>query len=195
VPSEVTEGSYTLVIEGTTLAASGWIQTQDITTVDTDNIIFEQFSGSTVYTAGNGIDISSFAISVKLNGSTLFEDGSGLKLADLTATHILVGSAAAVATDVAMSGDATIISDGTVTVVNQIRQANYIVRETPTGTPNGILVTFTLANTPVAGTEMIYLNGLLQDEGGGNDYTISTVTVTFNNAPQTGDKIRCTYTK
>jgi hypothetical protein len=73
--------------------------------------------------------------------------------------------------------------------------ANFVDRETPTGTVNGSNTTFTLANTPTAGTESVYLNGLLQEPGAGNDYTISGATITYLTAPVTGDKIRVSYRK
>lgn len=73
--------------------------------------------------------------------------------------------------------------------------ANFVVRETPSGTINGSNATFTLANTPVSGTEEVYLNGLLQDPGAGNDYTISGATITMLNVPVPGDKLRTTYMK
>jgi hypothetical protein len=71
-----------------------------------------------------------------------------------------------------------------------------VTRETPSGTVNGSNVTFTLANTPVSGSESIYVNGILQDSGAGNDYTISSGTITFLTGaiPQTGDKVRVSYT-
>jgi hypothetical protein len=66
-------------------------------------------------------------------------------------------------------------------------------KDTPTGTADGTNVTFTLSYTPVSGSEMVYLNGLLQESGGGNDYTISTKTVTFVAPPYNGDKVRAAY--
>ena len=66
-------------------------------------------------------------------------------------------------------------------------------RETPSGTINGSNTSFTLANTPVSGTEMLFLNGILQRAGAGNDYTISGLTITYNTAPQSGDTLLCTY--
>lgn len=68
-----------------------------------------------------------------------------------------------------------------------------VIRETPTGTINGTNDEFTLANTPVSGTEQVYLNGVLQDEGASDDYTISGSTITFSTAPETGDKLLVTY--
>jgi len=73
--------------------------------------------------------------------------------------------------------------------------ANFVVRETPTGAINGVNVTFTLANTPVAGTEQIFLNGILQEPGAGNDYTISGATITYLTAPLTNDRLKATYMK
>jgi hypothetical protein len=73
--------------------------------------------------------------------------------------------------------------------------SSFVVRETPTGTINGSNTTFTLANTPLSGTEVVFLNGILQDAGAGNDYTISGGTITFLTAPATGDKIRVNYQK
>ena len=37
--------------------------------------------------------------------------------------------------------------------------------------------------------------GLLQEPGAGNDYTISTNTITYLTAPVSGDKIRVNYRK
>lgn len=68
-----------------------------------------------------------------------------------------------------------------------------VTRETPSGTINGSNPTFTLANTPTAGTEHLYLNGILQDSGSGNDYTISGGTITMLNVPISGDKLRVSY--
>ena len=72
---------------------------------------------------------------------------------------------------------------------------NYVDKETPTGTPNGATTAFTLANTPVSGSEYVHLNGLLLDIGAGNDYTISGAVITMLTAPLTGEKIRCSYRK
>lgn len=76
---------------------------------------------------------------------------------------------------------------------NFIGYANYIVRETPSGSINSSNVTFTLANTPKVGSEMVYQNGLLQAVT--VDYTISGGTITYLVAPTTGDTLVVTYTK
>lgn len=74
-------------------------------------------------------------------------------------------------------------------------QSDTVVRETPSGALNGVNDTFTLANTPVTGTEQVYLNGILQEPGGSDDYTISGDTITFNTPPIATDRLRVTYLK
>jgi hypothetical protein len=42
---------------------------------------------------------------------------------------------------------------------------------------------------------MVFFNGLLQEPGVGNDYTISSSTITFPTAPLATDRVRVTYVK
>ncbi|MCU1273767.1 MAG: hypothetical protein JWO48_1198 [Bryobacterales bacterium] len=59
--------------------------------------------------------------------------------------------------------------------------------EIASGTVNGSNVTFTLAHTPISGTERVYWeDGRRLRSGGGNDYTISGGTITLANAPSNG---------
>lgn len=74
-----------------------------------------------------------------------------------------------------------------------LQASNFVDKEVPGGTINGSNVTFTLANTPVLGSEHFYLNGILQESGAGNDYTISGATITMLTAPLTGEKLRVSY--
>jgi hypothetical protein len=77
--------------------------------------------------------------------------------------------------------------------VTDLESDAVVTREVPSGSVNGSNVTFTLANTPVAGSEQVFLNGLLQDPGAGNSYTISGAVITFFSAPLSGDEIHVTY--
>lgn len=67
-----------------------------------------------------------------------------------------------------------------------------VVRESPSGTKNGSNTSFTLANTPISGSEMLFLNGVLQAAGGA-DYSISSGTITMTAAPQAADTMLCSY--
>ena len=79
--------------------------------------------------------------------------------------------------------------------VGGLTAASFVDKEIPSGAINGSNVTFTLANTPTAGSEHVYLNGVLQESGSGNDYTITGAVITYLSAPLTGEKVRVTYRK
>jgi hypothetical protein len=58
---------------------------------------------------------------------------------------------------------------------------------------NGATTDFTLSDTPIANSLQVFLNGLLQEEGSGKDYTISGTTVSFVEAPLTDDILLIHY--
>jgi hypothetical protein len=62
----------------------------------------------------------------------------------------------------------------------------YFRKTTVNETANGSIAEFTFGDTLRTGSQAVYLNGLLQDAG---DYTITTTSVTFNDAPLAGDKV------
>jgi hypothetical protein len=73
--------------------------------------------------------------------------------------------------------------------------SNFVTEETPSGTINGSNTTFTLANTPTSGTLKLFLNGVRQKSGAGNDYTITTNTISMTTAPISGDVLIADYMK
>lgn len=119
------------------------------------------------------------------NGQLLIGSGGNYALSTLTQ-----------GTGISITNGAGTISIG-INAVDVVLAANFVVREAPTGTINGVNATFTLAASPLAGKEQVYVNGILQNSGAGNDYTISAATITFlaGAIPQTGDVIRVTYLK
>ena len=66
--------------------------------------------------------------------------------------------------------------------------------ETMGGTPDDVEVDFTIADAPIAGSLLIFRNGVLMAPGG-VDYTFSGVTATFVIPPATGDRLRANYIK
>jgi len=68
-----------------------------------------------------------------------------------------------------------------------------VINETPSGTLDGNNTSFSLAYTPQSDTEQVFLNGLLQEPGVGNDYTISGSAITFIIAPETNDILLASY--
>jgi len=79
------------------------------------------------------------------------------------------------------------------TAVAAIAVPNFADNEIPSGTPNGVLTSFGLAHTPVGTSLNLSLNGVLQQAGAGNDYTLATATITMLAAPLTGDKLLANY--
>lgn len=69
--------------------------------------------------------------------------------------------------------------------------ARYVVREAAAA--DGAFTVYTLAYTPVAGTEQVFVNGLLMEPGEGNDYAISGAAITFPAALSGSDKVRVSY--
>jgi hypothetical protein len=64
----------------------------------------------------------------------------------------------------------------------------------PTGTINGANTSFTLSPTPSASADVnCFENGIQQQQGAGNDYTISGATITYLTAPPTGTKLNCLW--
>lgn len=76
-----------------------------------------------------------------------------------------------------------------------ISASNFVFNEVPSGSVNGSNTSYTLAYTPTAGTLQLYLNGIRLKSGAGNDYTISTNTITMTTAPVTNDVLLCDYMK
>lgn len=73
--------------------------------------------------------------------------------------------------------------------------SNFVFEEIPSGSINGSNVTFTISATPTAGTLRLYLNGQRLRSGAGNDYTLSTNTITMTTAPISGDVLLADFLK
>jgi hypothetical protein len=215
--------AYTWVEQGSTNGDSGWVCTADQGgTLGTTAISFTQFNGAGTISAGNGLQkvgstisvledttssglsVTSSGLKIKNNGSSLNLSTSGIKISDSGSNgQVMIGNASNAATFTTLSGDiSTITGAGVVTLATTIAKpgTNYQANETPSGTINGSNTTFTLANTPAnaatGGTALqLYLNGILQEPGAGNDFTISTNTITMLTAPVSGDKLRAFYWK
>lgn len=205
--AEVTAGMAVFVSEGTANGNTQWsLTTDDPITLGTTALVFAQIGAGTTYTASLGIQLvgNDFRPVYGTTANTICV-GNDSRLSDartpvgtaLTSALIWVGSGSNVAAAVALSGDVTITNAGVATVnaATFLKYTNVVIRETPAGAVNGANTTFTLANTPIAGSEEVYLNGILQEPGAGNDYTISGGTITYLTAPVTGDRLRVSYQK
>lgn len=74
-----------------------------------------------------------------------------------------------------------------------LRNDKY-VKEVLTPAPDGSNTVFNLSQAPIGDTFLsVYVNGILQNEGAGNDYTLTALQVTFTYAPAVGDVIIAKY--
>jgi hypothetical protein len=185
--------------------------------VDTTPVsITQDFTGAN-YFAGNGILLTGSTFSTKLGNGVAF-DGSnsitltpdpagllsvgaaGIRIAAGTSGQVPVVNASGNLAYVAMSGDATIVASGAVTVNHTagsgfLKYTDIVPNETPSGAVNGANTAFTLAATPQNSSLTLYYNGLLLEPGAGNDYTITGANITMLFVPLTDDKLRCQYFK
>ena len=139
--------------------------------------------------ANGGIGVNASTAS---NGQLPIGNGTGFTLATLTqGTGITITNGAGTITIAASSSG--------------LGLSNFVVREVPSGAIDGSNAAFTLTNTPAtvsngagsATSEQVYVNGVLQNVGASNDYTISGAVITFttNAKPQTGDVVLVSYLK
>jgi Avian adenovirus fibre, N-terminal len=194
-------GMLVSVQQGTINHDTVWLSTADAGgTLGTTPITFTQLPGPSDITAGAGllrtgqvIDVVAADASMTINADSL-----GVKL-DPARAITVVAAGIGVNIDSAtmqISGNLVGVKSGVYQPAGTYLAAtNIVTRETPTGTMNGVNATFTLANIPTLNTEEIFLNGLLQEPGAGNDYTISGGTITMLTAPQSTDRLRVNYRK
>lgn len=88
MPSDINNTGAIPVVSGTVNASTSWLLTSSVTTVGTDALTYTRFS---------------------INPTTILTNA-------LTSAHLFVGNVSNVATDVAMSGDATMANNGAVTL-------------------------------------------------------------------------------
>jgi hypothetical protein len=69
-PAEIAGGDFTFVTGGTLYDSTGWVNIDDVTTVGTDPIEWEQFSGAGEYTAGQGLTLTGTVFSVNVDNIT-----------------------------------------------------------------------------------------------------------------------------
>ena len=71
--------------------------------------------------------------------------------------------------------------------------SSYIDKEKPVGDIDGVNATFTLQHIPVSGSDHVFLNGLLQENGNNLDYTLEGKDIVFFRPPLANMRIICSY--
>ncbi|MCG7607072.1 hypothetical protein [Mycobacterium sp. CnD-18-1] len=211
--ADVTTGLTVYVEEGGNGGSSWTLSTTGTITLGTTSLAFIQTGGGgETITAGAGLTktgstldiaaandsivVGASDIAVQIQDASLETVSGGIRVKHGTAGQVYIANSSGVLTPVTLSGDISAVSSaGVVTLSsNVVKDADFVTRETPSGSVNGSNTAFTLANTPVAGSETVYWNGLAC-EPGGEDYSITGGSITFVSAPVTGDRIRVSYRK
>lgn len=163
-PINEVNGAAVFVEQGTTQAATGWTQIDNVTTIGTDPIQWSQFSGAGSYTAGNGLTLTGnvFALATPVtpaNGGTgsttvptagqiLIGNGTTYSTAALTAgTGIVVTNGAGTITISADPTDTVTSVSGTANQITSVPTVGAVVLSIPTTfiAPGSVEVTTTLA--------------------------------------------------
>jgi hypothetical protein len=74
--AEIHGGDFTFVENGTLFGNTGWVQTEEVNTVGTDIVVWQQFSGTGTFTAGAGLSLNGneFNVGGTLNRITVNTD-------------------------------------------------------------------------------------------------------------------------
>lgn len=111
------------------------------------------------------------------------------EVSDRTAADATEATARA-AGDAALNGRVVVLEGA---VASTLTYDKLVVRETPVGVIDGVNAVFTVANTPYAGTETVFLNGMMLEPGADNDYQLVGKDITLAAAPLTGDRVKVSY--
>lgn len=199
-------GSIIAVQEGATLHDTVWLITSDLGgTLGTTAVDSIQLPGPSDILAGAGltrtgqsIDIvtADASMTIGANSIQVHLDAAGAITVTASGIGINVGAATGLqitsnALGIKLNGASLTLGASGLSVTTPT--PTFITREVPSGSINGSNTAFTLANTPTAGSEQVYLDGILQQSGAGNDYTISGNAITYLTAPLTAQVLLVSY--
>lgn len=151
-PTEIASGDFTFISNGTLYGDTGWVQTDAVTTVGTDPIVWSQFSGAGTYTAGTGLTLtgSQFSltspVAVSLGGTGLTSGTSG-GVPYFSGSTTITSSGVLTANDLMVGGGAG-SAPSTITTGSGVTNALGV----NTGTAGAFVVNGGALGTPLSGT-------------------------------------------
>ena len=83
---------------------------------------------------------------------------------------------------------------GYITTSGALGASNLVTNESVTGVIDGANTAFGIASAPI-GLFQLFMNGILQEPGAGNDYTMTGTSITMTPAPPLLSKLRAYYVK
>jgi hypothetical protein len=175
---EIAGGDFTFVDNGTTLANTGWVQVDEVTTVGTDPIVFQQFSGAGTYTASNGVLLTGTNFTFQpRSGYGLATGASGAEIKLATTSGLNISSDLAVG-----AGNGISVLTNTVAIDSTVVVSKYAA-SVGDGSSTSYTVTHNLNTRDVIVT--VYDNSapyaeVITDVA---HTTVNTVTIAFSVAP------------
>lgn len=106
---EIAGGDFTFVENGTLYNSTGWVQTEEVATVGTDAVLWQQFSGSGTFTAGAGLSLSGTEFNV---GGTANRITVNTDTVDIASTYVGQASITTLGTIATGTWNATTIAVG-----------------------------------------------------------------------------------
>jgi hypothetical protein len=116
--TEVRSGDFVFVTGGDTQASTGFVQVNDVTTLDTDPIEWTQFIGAGTFTAGTGLDLNGNVFSLDADTDLVSEGTSNFyftnqRAIDAVVENISVDDLSDVSSESPSDGDILIYSTTT----------------------------------------------------------------------------------
>lgn len=212
--ADLAGGDFIFVVHGTLYGDTGWVQTELVSTLGTDPIVWEQFSGAGTFTADGtkGMALDGTVFSTKIDTGTLAYNGSGnIKVAD-SAAFVTPNIGAATGSSLSVTGNifggnlsigGVIIAGGNITTsgvfngnVNGNISGNFAGNITAPGANGAIQFVSQSDGTSgvLANSQYLsyYTGNVTMNVGRGNSGIITTDTITGNLSTDSGTQANLT---
>lgn len=183
---EIDPGTFVFVQGGSTYATTGWVQTEVVSTVGTDDVVFQQFSGQGAYTAGSGITLAGtvFSHTDTSTVSNLSQNNSGNTfIQDLSLTFDTFGHV----TGATASTGTVSVGDGTLTLATSGTGLSGSASFTANDTDN---ITFTVTSNA---TNTNTANAIVARDASGN-FSAGTITAALSGNASTASTLQTSRT-
>jgi hypothetical protein len=176
--TEIAGGDFTFVDNGTTLANTGWVNVDEVTTVGTDPIVFQQFSGAGTYTASNGVVLNGTVFSFDpRTGYGLQTGASGAEIKLATTSGLNLSSDLAVG-----AGNGISVLTNTVAIDSTVVVSKYAAN-VGDGTATSYTITHNLGTRDVIVSVYEASGSYAEVICDVNHATTNTITLLFSVAP------------
>jgi len=137
--AEVSGGNFTFVEAGSNFEGSGWVVVHDgVLTLNTDDMVWSQFSTSSSYNAGDGITINNtghiISVDLKANGGLVIESGEiAVDLGASSITGILAPADGGTGSNLTVAEYDILVGDGSGNLTNYATSARKVLRTDASG--------------------------------------------------------------